>query len=168
MNIRTVEDQLELVALRHQVAVLRRQRKGRLQLSSTDRLLWVWLYRIWPQALNAMVLVMPATVTQWHRNGFRLYWLWRSGSRHSGRPELNSEIRGLIRQMSVANPLWGAPRIHGELLKLGIAVSQATAGRYMPWRRRVDEDVAILIPHSPGCAVFPLPVLHGRASLAAV
>jgi putative transposase len=129
--------ELELVALRHQVAVLRRQRKGRLQLSSTDRLLWVWLYRIWPQALNAMVLVMPATVTQWHRNGFRLYWLWRSGSRHSGRPELNSEIRGLIRQMSVANPLWGAPRIHGELLKLGIAVSQATAGRYMPWRPRV-------------------------------
>jgi hypothetical protein len=64
--------ELELVALRHQVAVLRRQRKGRLQLSSTDRLLWVWLYRIWPQALNAMVPVMPTTVVQWHRNGFRL------------------------------------------------------------------------------------------------
>jgi transposase InsO family protein len=129
--------ELELVALRHQVAVLRRQRKGRLQLSSTDRLLWVWLYRIWPQALNAMVLVMPATVIQWHRNGFRLYWLWRSGSRHSGRPKMSPETRDLIRQMSVANPLWGAPRIHGELLKLGIAVSQATAGRYLPWRPRV-------------------------------
>ena len=66
--------ELELVALRHQVAVLRRQRKGRFPLSSTDRLLWVWLYRIWPQALNAMVLVKPATVIQWHRKGFRLYW----------------------------------------------------------------------------------------------
>jgi len=129
--------ELELVALRHQVAVLRRQRKGRLQLFSTDRLLWVWLYRIWPQALNAMVLVRPATVIQWHRNGFRIYWRWRSGSRHSGRPKINSETRDLIRQMSMANPLWGAPRIHGELLKLGIAVSQATVGRYMPWRPRV-------------------------------
>jgi hypothetical protein len=129
--------ELELVALRHQVAVLRRQRKGRLQLSSTDRLLWVWLYRIWPQALNTMMLVKPATVIQWHRNGFRLYWLWRSGSRHSGRPKMSPETRDLIRQMSVANPLWGAPRIHGELLKLGIAVSQATAGRYLPWRPRV-------------------------------
>ena len=115
--------ELELVALRHQVAVLRRKRKGRLRLFFTDRLLWVWLYRIWPQALNAMVLVKPATVIQWHRKGFRLYWRWRSGPRHSGRPELNSEIRGLIRQMSLANTLWGAPRIHGELLKLGIAVS---------------------------------------------
>ena len=66
--------ELELVALRHQVAVLRRQRKGRFSLSSTDRLLWVWLYRIWPQALNVMVLVKPATVIQWHRKGFRLYW----------------------------------------------------------------------------------------------
>ena len=66
--------ELELVALRHQVAVLRQQRKGRLRLFSTDRLLWVWLYRIWPQALNVMVLVKPATVIQWHRKGFRLYW----------------------------------------------------------------------------------------------
>jgi transposase InsO family protein len=129
--------ELELLALRHQVAVLRRRRPGRARLFCADRLLWVWLYRIWPQALNAMVLVKPATVIQWHRNGFRLYWRWRSGPRHSGRPELNSEIRGLIRQMSMANTLWGAPRIHGELLKLGIAVSQATVGRYMPWRPKV-------------------------------
>jgi putative transposase len=126
--------ELELVALRHQVAVLRRQRKGRVRLFSTDRLLWVWLYRIWPQALNAMVLVKPATVVQWHRKGFRLYWRWRSMSRSPGRPKLCIATRDLIRQMCRANRLWGAPRIHGELLKLGIEISQATVGRYMPWR----------------------------------
>src|SRR6478672_2975150 len=76
--------ELELVALRHQVTVLRRQRPGRPQLSSLDRLLWVWLYRIWPQVIDAMVLVKPATVVQWHRKGFRLLWRWRS--RGPGRP----------------------------------------------------------------------------------
>ena len=70
--------ELELIALRHQVTVLRRQRPGRPQLSSLDRLLWVWLYRIWPQVIDAIVLVKPATVVQWHRKGFRLYWRWRS------------------------------------------------------------------------------------------
>jgi hypothetical protein len=127
--------ELELVALRHQVAVLRRQRKGRLRLFATDRLLWVWLYRIWPQTLNAMVLVKPATIIQWHRKGFRLYWRWTS--LRLGRPKMDTEIRDLIRRMSQANPLWGAPRIHGELLKLGIEVSQATVGRYLPWRPQV-------------------------------
>ena len=129
--------ELEVVALRHQVAVLRRQRSGRLRLFCTDRLLWVWLYRIWPRALHAMVLVKPATVVQWHRRGFRLYWRWRSRSRQIGRPKTSTEIRQLIRQMSMANPLWGAPRIHGELLKLGIEISQATVGRYMPWRPKM-------------------------------
>ena len=121
--------ELEVVALRHQVAVLRRQRSGRLRLFCADRLLWVWLYRIWPRALHAMVLVKPATVVQWHRRGFRLYWRWRSRSRQIGRPKTSTEIRQLIRQMSMANPIWGAPRIHGELLMLGIEVSQATVGR---------------------------------------
>src|SRR5712671_2026737 len=106
--------ELELVALRHQVTV-------RPRLFSTDRLLWTWLYRLWPQVLNTMVLVKPATVVQWHRKGFRLYW--RRRSRHLGRPKMSREIRDLIRKMSLANPLWGAPRIHGELLKLGIEVS---------------------------------------------
>ena len=95
--------ELELVALRHQVTVLRRQRPGRARLFCADRLLWVWLYRVWPQVLNAMVLVKPATVIQWHRKGFRLYWRWRS--RRLGRPKMKSEIRDLIRQMSLANPL---------------------------------------------------------------
>ena len=97
--------ELELVALRHQVAVLRRQRPGRLWLFCTDRLLWVWLYRVWPRALHAMVLVKPATVIQWNRKGFRLYWRWRSRSRHLGRPRMSTEIRDLIRQMSMANPV---------------------------------------------------------------
>ena len=118
--------ELELIALRHQVTVLRRQRPGQPQLSSLDRLLWVWLYRIWPQVIDAMVLVKPATVVHWHRKGFRLYWRWRS--RRPGRPKIATEIRALIRRMSKANPLWGAPRIHGELLKLGIKISQATVG----------------------------------------
>ena len=129
--------ELELIALRHQVTVLRRQHPGRPRLFRADRLLWVWLYRIWPQALHIMVLVKPATVIQWHRKGFRLYWRWKSGSGHPGRPKTPRETRDLIRKMSIANPLWGAPRIHGELLKLGIVVSQATVGRYMPWRPKV-------------------------------
>jgi hypothetical protein len=120
--------ELENLALRHQLHVLNRQKPGRPRLFTIDRLLWVWLYRLWPRCLEVMVLVKPATVVQWHRQGFRLYWRWRS---RSGRPSVNREIRDLIRQMSVANPLWGAPRIHGELLKLGIEISQGTVAKYM-------------------------------------
>src|SRR5215472_1053182 len=99
--------ELKLIALQHQLAVLRRQRPGRPQLSSLDRLLWVWLYRIWPQTIDAMVLVKPVTVIEWHRKGFRLLWRWRS--RGLGRPKIGTEIT-LIRRMSKDNPLWGAPR----------------------------------------------------------
>src|ERR1700675_1011902 len=109
--------ELENLALRHQLQVLRRQRPGRLRLLTIDRLLWVWFYRLWPRCLDTMVLVKPATVVLWHRQGFRLFWRWRS---RAGRPSADREIRKLIREMSSANPLWGAPRIHGELLKLGI------------------------------------------------
>ena len=123
-----VELELEVIALRHQLAVLRRQRPGRTQLFSIDRLIWVWLYRLWPRFLEVIVVLKPATVIQWHRQGFRLYWRWRS---KSGRPAVNREVRDLIRQMSNANPLWGAPRIHGEVLKLGLEVSQATVAKYM-------------------------------------
>jgi putative transposase len=125
------ELELEVIALRHQLAVLRRQRPGRHRLSALDRLLWTWLYRVWPRCLNILVLVKPATVVQWHRQGFRLYWRWRS---RSGRPLVDREVRDLIRQMNRANPLWGAPRIHGELLKLGIKVSQATVAKYIVQR----------------------------------
>src|ERR1700674_2284246 len=124
--------QLENLALRHQLHVLRRQRPGRPWLFTIDRLLWACLYRLWPRCLDTMVLVKPATVVQWHRQGFRLFWRWRS---RSGRPSADREIRKLIREMSGANPLWGAPRIHGELLKLGIEISQATVAKYMVRRR---------------------------------
>src|SRR5271166_4030270 len=121
--------ELANLALRHQLRVLRRQRSGRPRLFAIDRLLWVWLYRLWPRCLDAMVLVKPATVVQWHRQGFRLYWQWRS---RSGRPSVDREIRVLIRQMSSTNPLWGAPRIHGELLKLGIEITRACRMRGKP------------------------------------
>jgi len=124
--------ELELIALRHQVIVLRRQHPRRLRFLSADRLLWIWLYRLRPQVLDALVLVKPSTVVKWHRQGFRIYWWWRS--RCPGRPKTSREIRDLIRRMSLANPHWGAPRIHGELLKLGIEVSQATVGRHLPRR----------------------------------
>jgi putative transposase len=123
--------ELEVVALRHQLAVLRREQHGSARLTSLDRLLWVWLYRVWPRCLKVMVLVKSATVVQWHRAGFRLYWRWRS---RAGRPRSAREVHGLIQQMSKANPLWGAPRIHGEILKLGIDVSQATVPKYMERR----------------------------------
>ena len=116
--------ELELIALRHQVIVLRRRRPRRLRLFLTDRLFWVWLYRVRPQLLDTLVLVKPGTVIGWHRKGFRIYWRWRS--RRSGRPKTNAEIRDLIRRMRSANPFWGAPRIHGELLKLSVNVRQAT------------------------------------------
>ncbi len=118
----------ENLALCHQLHVVRRQRPGRPHPIAIDRLLWVWLYRIWPRCLDTMVLVKPATVIRWHRHGFRLYWRWRSSS---GRPSVHREVRKLIRELSSANPLWGAPRIHGALLKLGIEISQATVAKYM-------------------------------------
>jgi transposase InsO family protein len=126
-----MELELEVIALCHQLAVLRRQRPGHPRHSCIDRFLWVWLYRVLPRCLEVMVLVKPATVVQWHRQGFRLYWRWRSGS---GRPSVDRSVRDLIRQMNRANPLWGAPRIHGELLKLGIEISQATVAKYMARR----------------------------------
>ena len=148
--------ELKLIALQHQLAVLRRQRPGRPQLSSLDRLLWVWLYQIWPQVIDTMVLVKPATLVEWHRKGFRLYWHWRS--RRPGRPKTGTEIRDLIRRMSRANPLWGAPRIHGELLKLGIKVSQATVGRWMPWRPKVPSPTwrSFLHNHLPEIAAIDM------------
>ncbi len=143
--------ELENLALRHQLRVLRRQRPGRPWLFAADRLLWIWLYRLWPGCLEVMVLVKPATVVQWHRQGFRLFWRWRS---RSGRPSVDREIRDLIRQISGANPLWGAPRIHGELLKLGIEVSQATVAKYMVRRRGVPSPTwrSFLLNQAEGIA----------------
>jgi transposase InsO family protein len=147
--------ELENLALRHQLHVLRRQRPGRLRLFTFDRLLWVLLYRLWPRCLEVMVLVKPATVVQWHRQGFRLFWRWRS---RSGRPSVDREIRDLIRQMSSSNPLWGAPRIHGELLKLGIEVSQATVAKYLVRRRGAPSPTwrSFLRNHAEGIAAIDM------------
>jgi putative transposase len=122
--------QLEILALRHQLAVLQRQKK-RATLRASDRLLWVVLSRLWKQWRAVLLIVKPETVLAWHRKGFRLYWRWKSRAGKCGRPRISREARELIRQMSKANPLWGAPRIHGELLKLGIEISQATVAKYM-------------------------------------
>ncbi len=122
--------QLELLAQRQQVAVLTRK-PARPCLRSADRLFWVLLSRLWPGWRGALVIVRPETVIAWHRKGFRLYWTWKSRRGTPGRPPASMELRALIRQMSRENPLWGAPRIHGELLKLGLEVSEATVSKYL-------------------------------------
>jgi transposase InsO family protein len=127
--------QLEILALRHQLQVLERSRPRRVRLTRADRLLWVWLSRAGQEWRSALVGVKPDTVIAWHRRAFRRFWTWKS-RRRRGRPMLGQDIRTLIRTMSEANPLWGAPRIHGELGKLGLTVSQATVAKYMIRRRR--------------------------------
>ncbi len=109
----------EILVLRHQLNILRRRSPKRPVLSNFDRLIFAGLCSMAPKALSALAIVKPETVIRWHRRGFRLYWQWKSKS-VSGRPKLPADIRQLISAMSLANPLWGAPRIHGELLKLGI------------------------------------------------
>jgi hypothetical protein len=110
--------------------VLRRRAPKRLHLNNTDRFLFDWLYRWFPSVLGAIAIVRPETIIRWHRAGFRAYWRWRSRN-HVGRPKVSAELRTLIGEMSQANPLWGAPHIHGELLKLGFEVAQSTVARYM-------------------------------------
>ena len=124
----------ENALLRHRVMVLRRKVKGRIPLTNGDRWFLVQLYRWFPSILGSLVLIRPETLIRWHRTGFRLYWRWKSRSR-GGRPRIDAELRALIRQMSNENMLWGAPRIHGELLKLGFDVAQSSVAKYMVRRR---------------------------------
>ena len=126
---------LEILALRHQLHVINRSRPQRLPLTHADRILWVWLSKRWNEWRAALVIVRPETVLAWHRRGFRLFWTWKSRHR-VGRPGIPPDVRQLIRTMAEMNPLWGAPRINGELLKLGIDVSQATVAKYMPRHQR--------------------------------
>src|ERR1700724_3996339 len=115
----------ENLLLRQQLVVLRRKSPKRVRLWNIDRLLLVGLYRLYPSLLDAIIIVQPETVIRWHRRGFRAYWRWKS--RHvGGRPKIDYEMRALIRRMNRENPLWGAPRIHGELLILGIEVAEST------------------------------------------
>ena len=120
--------------MRQQLAILKRTAK-RPALTKADRAFWVALSRLWPDWHNALILVKPETVIGWHRKGFRLYWTWKSRNR-GGRPPIDAEIRTLIRRMASENPTWGAPRIHGELLKLGFVLGESTVSRYMPRRRK--------------------------------
>jgi len=120
----------EILVLRHQLNVLQQRAPRRLHLRWADRALFIWLYRRCPRILDAVTIVRPETVVRWHRMGFAAYWRWKSRPR-GGRPRIGKEVRDLIRRMSIENPLWGAPKIHGELLKLGIDVAQSTVSIYM-------------------------------------
>lgn len=124
----------EVVVLRQQVIVLKRKAPKRLHITETDRRILSWICRLQTVALSAIIIVKPETVARWHRAGFRMHWAWKSRKR-AGRPKADTEIRDLIRQMCSENPLWGAPRIHGELLMLGFDISQSTVSKYMIRRR---------------------------------
>lgn len=144
--------QLEILALRHQLGVLQRSVK-KPRLTVADRVLWAWLCGVWRDWQSTLVIVKPATVIAWHRRGFRLFWTWKSRRRH-GRPVVPLEVRALIRRMSRENPTWGSPRIHGELLKLGIDIGETSVSKYrarhrrppsQTWRTFLDNHVRSLV-----------------------
>src|SRR5260370_14374340 len=118
----------ENAVLRHQLTVLKRRLHDRVRLTNHDRWFFIQLYRWFPSILKVLTIIRPETLVRWHRAGFRCYWRWKSRPL-GGRPQIEIELRGLIRRMSVENPLWGAPRIHGELPRLGFEVAQATVAK---------------------------------------
>jgi putative transposase len=147
--------QAEIIALRHQLTVFQRtQKPKRIILNGIDRCLWVWLSRLWSGWRSALIMVKPETVIGWHHQGFRWYWTWKVRHGRSGRPRVPKETRHLIRIMSRENPLWGAPRIHSELLKLGVRISQASVAKYIvrhpkppsqTWRTFLTNHVSQLV-----------------------
>src|SRR6202021_1773328 len=147
----------ENTILRHQLNVLRRQSPKRVRVGLVDRLIFAGLYRLDAKVLGALAIVKPETVIKWHRAGFRSYWRWKS-RRRGGRPTVAPEIRKLIREMSIANPLWGVPRIHGELLKLGIDIGQTSVAKYMAKRRDPPSQGwrTFLRNHADGIAAMDL------------
>jgi transposase InsO family protein len=151
----------ENIVLRRQVIVLSRKSRSRVWLRDIDRLILVWMYRLFPSILNAITVVKPETVIRWHRRGFRAYWRWKS-RRRGGRPRIDREIRDLIRRMNQENPLWGAPRIHGELLMLGIEVAESTVARYMTRRQGPPSQgwKTFLRNHAAGIASIDLFVVR--------
>src|SRR6476646_6791806 len=150
----------ENATLRHQLIVLRRKLKGRARLTNNDRWFFVQLYRWFPSILPVLMIIRPETLVGWHRAGFRRYWRWKSCLR-GGRPQIETELRALIRQMSTENLLWGAPRIHGELLKLGFSVAQSSVAKYMVKRRGPpsQEWRTFLRNHAPHIAAMDLVVV---------
>ena len=156
----------EIWVLRQQLNVLRRSSPKRQSFGTIDRLIFVGLYRLFPKACDALAIVKPDTIIRWHRAGFRSYWRWKSRSR-GGRPTVPPEIRRLIREMSIANALWGAPRIHGELLKLGIDIGQSSVAKYMVKRRQPPSQgwKTFLRNHADGIAamdMFVVPTISFR------
>jgi hypothetical protein len=144
-------------ALRHRLAVLQRKVRGRVQFTNSDRLFFIQLYRWFPSILNAITIIRPETVVRWHRAGFRRYWRWKSRCM-GGRPQIDAGLRALIRRMSVENRLWGAPHIHGELLKLGFEVAQSTVAKYMAKGRDPSSQGwgTFLRNHAPHIATMDL------------
>src|SRR5246500_207975 len=156
----------EILMLRQQINVLRRANPKRLRFASIDRLILGGIFRLFPKMYEALAIVRPDTVIHWHRAGFRLYWRWKS-RRRCGRPTVSLEIRWLIREMSIVNPLWGAPRIHGGLLKLGIDVGQTSVAKYMARRRGPPSQgwKTFLRNHADGIAamdLFAVPTISFR------
>ena len=151
----------ENLVLRQQVIVLSRKFPSRVWLRNIDRLIFVWMYRLFPSILNAITVVKPETVIRWHRRGFRAYWRWKS-RRRGGRPRIDREIRDLIRRMNKENPLWGAPRIHSELLMLGIELAESTVARYMAKRQGPPSQgwKTFLRNHAAGLASIDLFVVR--------
>ncbi len=147
----------ENAALRHQLIVLRRKVRGRVRLTNNDRWFLIQLYRWFPSISQVLTIVQPETIVRWHRAGFRCYWRWKSRSR-GGRPQIEADLLALIRQMSIENPLWGAPRIHGELLKLGFEVAQSSVAKYMVKRRGPPSQGwrTFLRNHAPDIAAMDL------------
>ena len=147
----------ENAALRHQLMVLRRKVHGRIRLTNSDRWFFVQLYRWFPSILTVLKVIQPGTLVRWHRAGFRCYWRWKSRPL-GGRPQVDNDLRALIRRMSIDNPLWGAPRIHGELLKLGFEVAQSSVAKYMVKRRGPPSQGwrTFLRNHAPEIAAMDL------------
>jgi transposase InsO family protein len=147
----------EVLVLRHQLNVLQQRAPRRVHLRWADRALFIWLYRRCPRILKAISILRPETVVRWHRIGFTAYWRWKSRPL-GGRPRIDKEVRDLIRRMSFENPLWGAPKIHGELLKLGIEVAQSTVSIYMVPRqdRPLQTWKTFLRNHMEGIASIDL------------
>src|SRR6201993_4116299 len=147
----------ENAVLRHQLNVVRRRLPGRVRLTNNDRWFLVRLYRWFPSILKVLTIIRPETLVRWHRAGFRSYWRWKSRSL-GGRPQIEADLRALIRRMSVDNPLWGAPRIHGELLKLGFEVAQSSIAKYMIKRHGPPSQGwrTFLRNHAPDIAAMDL------------
>src|SRR3981189_645691 len=147
----------ENATLRHQLIVLRRKMPDRPRLTNNDRWFFIQIYRWFPSILQVLTIIRPETLVRWHRAGFRCYWRWKS-LRGGGRPQRETELRALIRRMRIENALWGAPRIHGELLKLGFAVAQSSVAKYMVKRRGPPSQGwrTFLRNHAPDIAAMDL------------